>query len=157
MLPALYEVRNNRGVGHVGGDVDPNHMDATVVIAMCNWILAEMVRVMHSLSISEAQVLVDGIAERRVPLVWQLGEVRRLLDPDIRIRDALLILLSSSNSPVNLETIRDWAMYDNKQYFNRMARELEQERKIFISKEGTAQILPPGMDHVTKILRTRGG
>src|SRR2546423_114620 len=25
-LPALYEIRNNRGVGHVGGDVDPNHM-----------------------------------------------------------------------------------------------------------------------------------
>src|SRR5690348_5088511 len=29
MLMALYEVRNNRGVGHVGGDVDSNHMDAT--------------------------------------------------------------------------------------------------------------------------------
>jgi hypothetical protein len=29
LLPALYEVRNNRGVGHTGGDVDPNHMDAT--------------------------------------------------------------------------------------------------------------------------------
>jgi hypothetical protein len=28
MLIALYEIRNNRGVGHVGGDVDPNHMDA---------------------------------------------------------------------------------------------------------------------------------
>jgi hypothetical protein len=31
MLPALYDIRNNRGVGHVGGDVDPNLMDATVV------------------------------------------------------------------------------------------------------------------------------
>lgn len=28
MLIALYEIRNNRGVGHVGGDVDPNLMDA---------------------------------------------------------------------------------------------------------------------------------
>jgi hypothetical protein len=24
VLMALYEIRNNRGVGHVGGDVDPN-------------------------------------------------------------------------------------------------------------------------------------
>src|SRR5262245_39391969 len=31
LLPVLYEVRNNRGVGHVGGDVDANHMDAEVV------------------------------------------------------------------------------------------------------------------------------
>ena len=30
-LPSLYEIRNNRGVGHVGGDVDPNHMDALAV------------------------------------------------------------------------------------------------------------------------------
>src|SRR5579859_6539892 len=28
MLMSLYEIRNNRGVGHVGGDVDPNHMDS---------------------------------------------------------------------------------------------------------------------------------
>lgn len=28
MVMALYEIRNNRGVGHVGGDVDPNAMDA---------------------------------------------------------------------------------------------------------------------------------
>ena len=33
LLPALFEVRNNRGVGHVGGDVDPNHMDATFVLS----------------------------------------------------------------------------------------------------------------------------
>ena len=33
LLPALYEVRNNRGVGHVGGDVDPNHMDAQFVVS----------------------------------------------------------------------------------------------------------------------------
>src|SRR5262249_37594630 len=25
LLPFLYEIRNNRGVGHVGGDVSPNH------------------------------------------------------------------------------------------------------------------------------------
>jgi hypothetical protein len=26
LLPALFELRNNRGVGHAGGDVDSNHM-----------------------------------------------------------------------------------------------------------------------------------
>ncbi len=31
MLVALYEIRNNRNVGHVGGDIDPNHMDAMCV------------------------------------------------------------------------------------------------------------------------------
>ena len=40
MLPALYDIRNNRGVGHVGGDVDPNLMDATAVYSSASWILA---------------------------------------------------------------------------------------------------------------------
>src|SRR5262249_11793590 len=33
-LPAIYDIRNNRGVGHVGGDVNPNFLDATAVYGM---------------------------------------------------------------------------------------------------------------------------
>ena len=36
VIPFLYEIRNNRGVGHVGGDVDPNFMDATAVVNTCS-------------------------------------------------------------------------------------------------------------------------
>lgn len=43
VLIALYEIRNNSGVGHVGGDVDPNHMDASVVVGMAKWLVAELV------------------------------------------------------------------------------------------------------------------
>jgi len=57
-------VRNNRNVGHVGGDVDPNHMDAVAVMSMSNWIMGEIVRVFHRLpTTSEAQQLVDALAE----------------------------------------------------------------------------------------------
>ena len=41
LLMALYEIRNNRGVGHVGGDVDANHMDATLVLSGAKWVMAE--------------------------------------------------------------------------------------------------------------------
>src|SRR5689334_22030331 len=43
MLPPLYEVRNNRGVGHAGGDVDSNHMDSTAVLYMTSWVMGELV------------------------------------------------------------------------------------------------------------------
>src|SRR6266516_699533 len=55
MLLGLYEVRNNRGVGHVGGDVDPNCMDASIVLATAKWLLAELVRVFHGVDTSEAE------------------------------------------------------------------------------------------------------
>src|SRR5690606_7567903 len=33
LLPYLYEIRNNRGVGHVGGDVNPNAADSSAVVS----------------------------------------------------------------------------------------------------------------------------
>src|SRR5258707_12835883 len=63
LLPALFEVRNNRGVGHAGGDVDPNHMDAVFVLSSCNWVMAELVRVFHDVSVAEAQTFVDKLVE----------------------------------------------------------------------------------------------
>jgi hypothetical protein len=64
MLPALYDIRNNRGVGHVGGDVNPNFMDASAVYSMASWILAELVRVFHNVKTDEAEAAVNGLGQR---------------------------------------------------------------------------------------------
>src|SRR5258708_24730334 len=85
MLPALYEVRNNRNVGHTGGDVDPNHMDSILVLSMCNWIMGELIRVYHNLSISEAQAVVDALAEIRTPIIWTSGNIKRGLNPNLKL------------------------------------------------------------------------
>jgi hypothetical protein len=83
MLPALYDIRNNRGVGHVGGDVNPNLMDATAVYSMASWILAELVRVFHNVKTDEAQAAVNGLVERKTPLIWSAGTAKRVLDADM--------------------------------------------------------------------------
>ena len=155
MLPALYEVRNNRGVGHVGGDVDPNHMDATAVVSMCNWIMAELVRVLHTLKTQDAQALVDMLAEREVPLVWQNGGVRRILDPDLSVQDQALLLLSSSPIPVEAETLREWAMYGNKAYFTKLIRRLVEMRYVYLAPDGKVELLPPGTAYVSQLLAKR--
>ena len=67
MLIALYEIRNNRNVGHVGGDVEPNHMDAVCVLQIGKWIMAELVRVLHAVDVGEATALVEGLVERDTP------------------------------------------------------------------------------------------
>jgi hypothetical protein len=156
MLPALYEVRNNRGVGHVGGDVDPNHMDATVVVSMCNWIMAELVRVFHALPTSDAQALVDVLAERQTPLIWQSGAVKRVLDPSLKLREQTLVLLASTAGKVACEVVRGWTMYENKTYFRKLLNELEAARQIHLSDNGTSvEILPPGTAEAAKILGSR--
>jgi len=152
MLPVLYEVRNNRGVGHVGGDVDPNHMDATVVVGMCNWIMAELVRIFHAITTQEAQSLVDMLAEREVPMIWQNNGVKRVLDPNLSLQDQILALLSSTPAPIAAETIREWAMYKNKSYFTKLINRMVKSRYIYAAPNGEIQLLPPGSAHVAELL-----
>src|SRR6202162_4340113 len=86
MLIALYEVRNNRNVGHVGGDVDPNHMDAVCVLQVAKWIMAELVRVLHSVSTEEATAIVDGLADRETPLIWEVNGKKRVMSTGLSMR-----------------------------------------------------------------------
>lgn len=104
LLPGLYDVRNNRGVGHIGGDVKPNRMDATLVVEMSRWILAELVRVFHGVTIEQAQIVVDGLVERMVPLIWELPEGRiRILNPKLSLRERMLVVLYSCYPESKLE------------------------------------------------------
>lgn len=145
ILPALYEIRNNRGVGHTGGDVNPNYMDATAVLSITAWIMAELVRVFHNISTHEAQRVVDGLVERRTPLVWQSGSMKRVLNPRLPLRNQVLLLLSSAPGEVKVEELIKWTGYENPGYFNRLLRQMHKARLIELSREETsAQILPPG-------------
>ena len=156
LLPALYEIRNNRGVGHVGGDVDPNHMDAIAVLSMANWLMAELVRVLHRLSTQDAQTLVDVLAERRTPLVWLGENVRRVLDPEIKFKDHVLVLLSSKLTPTFTKELQSWMEYKHSRHFVQQLRQLHKERLIELSADDSrAQLLPPGSMYVEKFVSSR--
>ncbi len=105
MLVALYEIRNNRNVGHVGGDVDPNHMDATVVFSMCQWIMAELVRVFHRISLDDATKVVDNIVERPIPIVWKVGDRTRVLSSTLSAKEKMLVVTYASSVPMTLKEV----------------------------------------------------
>lgn len=154
-LPALYEIRNNRGVGHVGGDVDPNHMDATFVVSAANWIMAELVRVFHSLTTSEAQKVVDALAERTIPIVWEGNGVKRVLKTSLNLKQQTLVLIGSSALPVTYAQLVEWTEYTNKTYFKKMLRGLHKERLIEFGKDETVTLLPPGAKAVAEIVKAQ--
>jgi len=156
LLPGLYEIRNNRNVGHVGGDVDPDPMDSSAVVAISSWILSELIRVLHGVSTEEAQQLVDNLAERRLALVWKSGDIRRVLDPSIPLKDQIMILLSSAAGKANADDIFTWYGHRNRGYFNRLLRQLHSQRLIeFNGGSGDVDLLPPGADYVTQLLKNR--
>jgi len=153
MLAALYEIRNNRNVGHVGGEVDPDFMDSSAVLSMASWIVAELVRVFHGVSTEEAQGIVDNLAERRLPLVWKSGEIRRVLNPRLPIKEQILLLIGSVDGRVQADTLFKWTGYKKKAYFVRSLRQLHFDRLIeFSNQTGEVELLPPGVDYVSTLI-----
>jgi hypothetical protein len=154
LLPALFEVRNNRGVGHAGGDVDSNHMDATFVITSANWVMSELVRYFHNVSTSTAQSLVDNLVERRIPLIWEGEEMRRILDPQMKLQDQIIVLLATSTGQQNVADLYRWTGYNNRQYFLKLLRKFHGERCLELSAdENSLQILPPGSAIASSIVQ----
>jgi len=153
MLPSLYEIRNNRNVGHVGGDVDSNSMDANAVVSMCSWILGELIRVLHNTTIAEAQKIVDFLTNRKIPLVWDFGKVKRILNPKINLKNQILLLIGTSSATVKTSDLINWIEYSDKKYFMRTLHQLHKQRVLELSPDGKeVEILPPGTLHVESLI-----
>lgn len=119
LLIALYEVRNNRGVGHVGGDVDPNHMDAVLVLSMAKWLMAELVRVFHDVETREATEAVESLTEKTVPLVWRVAGRTRVLNPSLSMREKMFVVLFAANGPVSERDLIEAVEHSNAAVFRR--------------------------------------
>lgn len=155
VLLGVYEVRNNRGVGHAGGDVDSNKMDATLVYSSANWIMCELVRIFHGVSLNAAQQAVTALVERKVPEIWVVDGVRRVLETTLTSREQTLLLLYAEAGWVGADDLRSWIEYQNvTNYRNKILIPLHKERSIeFDQGKGRAQISPKGATEVeTKIL-----
>lgn len=144
VLIALYEVRNNRGVGHVGGDVDPNHMDAVWVVATAKWLLSELVRMFHDLTVSEAAEIVEALTERTIPIVWEVGNVRRVLDPSLSMKDKTLLLLYTLPRAATEQELVAWTEHSNASVFRRdVLRRAHKDKLIEFDAAGKLVHLSP--------------
>jgi hypothetical protein len=144
-LVFLYTMRSKRGIGHVGGDVDANAIDIAAMAKTADWIICELIRINHGLSLEEAQDIVDGISVRELPAIWEVAGKKRVLKVGLRAKDqALLLLYSSHDSAVLLEDLCEWIEYSNPRRFRReIVRELHKERLLEYDKDSESIILSP--------------
>lgn len=149
MLVALYEIRNNRGVGHVGGDVDPNLMDATAVVAMSKWVIAELIRIFHAVPVEEAQRLVDTVVERTLPSVWKVGTMVRVLNPTMPAKDKILVLLYHTADWIPVDQLCDYVEYSNRSMFREILLKCHKQKLLeYDSNTGRVMLSPAGISYV---------
>jgi hypothetical protein len=113
-LVFLYTLRGKRGIGHVGGDVEANEIDATTVMRICDWMVCELIRVFHSLSLEEAQGLVDALSRRSIPEIWEVAGKKRVMRTDLSYPDqTLLLLYSQPEEGILSEDLFSWTEHSH--------------------------------------------
>jgi hypothetical protein len=154
MIIALYEIRNNRGVGHVGDEVDPSNMDATVVLYISKWIMAELVRLFHDVDIQKATMAVEQLSERIIPAIWQIDGKYRVLDTSLSMTQKTLLILYQHDKPVVESELINWVEHSNPTVFRRDILGKAHQRKLieYDSIKKTVQISPKGIQEIEKVL-----
>jgi hypothetical protein len=144
-LSFLYTLRNKRGIGHVGGDVDANEIDAATIVRVADWCLCETIRVVHTLPLEEAQEILNSIAVRQIPKVWQVVGKKRVLDPSMDYRSqTLLLLYSDTATGIPLEDLYNWTGHSNLAVYRRdVVVPLHKQRFIEYDRDTEMVILSP--------------
>lgn len=144
-LVFLYTLRGKRGIGHVGGDIEANEIDASTVMRVCDWIVCELVRIYHSLSLEEAQALVDALAERNLPDIWKVAGKKRVLRPNLSYRQqTLLLLYSEPDVAVLSEDLLAWTEHSRfRDYKRDVLLKLHKERLIEYDQETESIYISP--------------
>jgi hypothetical protein len=153
VLIALYEVRNNRGVGHVGGDVIPNRMDATFVVYAAKWLVSELIRIFHQVSIDEAAAAIELIVQREMEEIWSIGTKKRVLTKGLDFKKKVLLLLYSCiDGRATDDQLFEWVEYSSKSMFkSKLLKGLHDDRLIEYDRaEAVVHISPEGIKLIEK-------
>ena len=154
VICAVYELRNNRDIGHVGGDVDPNTMDGQLFLRNIKWLISEIVRLFHQVGAEEANAIIESITARSNPVIWESGQKIRVLDAGMVAKDKVLLILYHSAQAMPEAQIRENVEYANPTNFRKLVLTPLHRKKLieFDRKSGNAEILPPGVDRVETVL-----
>jgi len=150
-LRVIYDVRNKRDTGHLGdGSIDPNLMDATLVVAVMDWITAELVRIHRAVPPDEAQAIIDGLVQREVPIIEEIAG-HPVLNKDLERGDHILILLYRVGQHVGLgyATLMKQMRVGHKGNLKKTLDRLEAKHLVHVDHASErAHITSPGLRHV---------
>ncbi len=141
----IYTLRNKRGIGHIGGDVDANKIDTAAIVTAADWVICELIRIYHNLSLEEAQDLIDSISVKELPIIWEVAGKKRILNDKLDSQDKVLVLLySEKDSFVLSEDLCSWIEYSVLAMFKKRVLEpLHKKKFIEFDKENDCVYLSP--------------
>lgn len=146
-LRVIYGFRNKRDTGHLADGIDPNAQDASLIIAIMNWVMAELVRMYHSVPPTEAQARIEELVSWEVPIIEVFNGRPRILR-DVKAGDLCLVLLYwAGRSGVAVNTLKSWLPESMRTNAVRTLGGLHVKHLVHL-EDGRAQLTSLGERHV---------
>ena len=127
-LYSMYCLRNKRGMIHKS-HIDPNRMDASVLLSNTKWVLAEIFRQVSTMSFEETEEIVNSIMCKESSIIWDTGNGLRILDTKMSCKNKVLCLLYMKNGQLDTD-LQKSTEYKNTTEFKRVLRTLHKEKLI---------------------------
>lgn len=127
-LYSMYCIRNKRGMIHKS-QIDPNKMDAFLLLSDTKWILSEFFRLVSTLSFEETELIINSIICKETSLIWNTGECLRVLNVKMSTKNKILCLLYLRDGMLD-EELRKSIEYKNISDFRKVLRQLHKEKLI---------------------------
>ncbi|GFE83375.1 hypothetical protein GCM10011487_53750 [Steroidobacter agaridevorans] len=109
-LRLVYDIRNKRDTAHLTDGIDPNLQDATLVVTVIDWVLAEFIRLYHNVTANEASKIVNGIVKRVAPVVQDFNGFLKILNPKLGVSDHCAVLLyQRGDDGATYDELEGWA------------------------------------------------
>jgi hypothetical protein len=151
----VYDIASNRGARHDPHEINPNAMDAGIVVPVCSWIMAELIRFAQKGAVdpSEAAELVEGLMERKYPVVEVVGDRIYLHAKKKSAADVILVALARRH-PRRMSKQQLISTAQNNGFSNHNADMAVSRIKKFVDKDedGRVRLLGPGLRRAEEII-----
>jgi len=146
----VYDPRSKRAAVHVK-EINPDYIDATLVMSACSWILAEFVRLYHTSDPKKIIEIINGLVQRKVPFI-EVHEGKAFVTKPIDCQSEILLLLLNSPNGVSRKEIGTTlgGCYSQGR-ITQSLQELEGERHILKLNEKYI-ISGPGEERISRVL-----
>jgi hypothetical protein len=150
----IYDIASNRGARHDPDEVDPNEIDAAIVVAACSWILAEMLRYSQGGAANSLRIaaILSSLSQRRYPQVEVVDGRPYFHIPNLSARKvALLSLWLSYPNRVSKDALfntvtRHYSPVTHRHFSADDARKaIERLGKVVDDDDSGLKILQPGL------------
>jgi hypothetical protein len=149
LLIAVYDIRNNRNIGHANVSILPNHTDAALLLGVVKWLMCELIRNFSNKNIDHLLLQISATIN---PFYWEEKDRRRILVDGLDMDEKILVHLYFANLTTSLDKLKKWMDVKNISHFKqRNLRRLHSKKMIdFDDTNKRVSLLPNG----TKIVES---